>query len=587
MTTQLTERIRSLGHISKLINAGSALDEVLNLIVMAVCQRSAWSSGAIMAADEASGYSILVARYDPMFSDQRRSIDRWSLSTSPIRTVLEQRHALVIEDAQSNADFAGYQREARERDYHTVVLLPFSAVDEAGRGLVLSVHAHERQVVGQEEIAFLETVTLLASLAVEKARRVKSEAEQKERLRAVIEVSQAAMQQVLSSEDLDAFTALAADYLDFPFLVVDLTTNRLHPGPTLPLPDGFLSRELLPVLSRKIRESDHGQFDRIERLPVATRAGTLIQPIIAEPCIACDRVLGGIVLLTDRPLEAAAALTAQQLHAALTVLLLRRHIRFEAEAETHAAYFARLFSGEWRDRAAMLAHGNHLGIAVDEPARIAAMFVPATPGSETRRAEIEHALGREMRRLTPGGAVFRDGETIVLFIPEPRGRSRPARKLLEQLLRHVEWLLQSPLTACLSQPCPRLEDYATARRYVEALLSLARKLDRTGIVESRDFGPLARLIALSDADGLRDFVQDTIGQIEQHDQANDGQLLVTIEQYLRQRGRLQATADALGIHVTTMRYRLQRITELFDIEVDDPETRVWLDLALRIRRMVG
>ena len=581
MPAQLTERIRSLGHIANLINAGSALDEILSLIVMAVCQRSAWSSAAIMAADETSGYSILVARYDPMFSDQKQSIDRWSLTTSPIRTVLAGRRPLVIADAQTNADFAGYQREAQERDYHTVVLLPFSAVDELGRGLVLSVHAHHPQAVDEEEIAFLETVTLLASLAVEKARRVKSEAEQKERLHAVLDVSQAAMEQVLTSEDLNAFSALAADYLDLPFLVVDLTTNRLHPGPKVPLPDGFDSRDALQILSRKIRESKNGQFDRVDDLRSLRRS------IIAEPCIAGDRVLGGIVLLADQPLEAAAALTAQQLRAALTVLLLRGHIRFEVEAETHGAYFARLFSGEWRDRAAMLARATHLGLAIDEPARIAAVLVPTGAESEARRADIEHALGREMRRLTPGGAVFRDGDAIVLFIPEQRSQAKAARVLLEQLLREVEWLAQAPLTACLSQPCPRLEDYATARRYLEALLGLARKLDRTGIVESHDFGPLARLIALSDADGLRDFVQETIGQIEQHDQAHDGQLLTTIEQFLSQRGRLQATADALGIHVTTMRYRLQRITELFGIEVDDPDTRVWLDLALRIRRMVG
>jgi purine catabolism regulator len=583
MAVKLTERIRSLGHIANLINAGSALDEVLRLIVMAVCQRSAWSSSAIMTADEPSGYSILVARYDPMFDDQKQSIDRWSLATSPISTVLREHHPLVIEDAQTNDAFAGYQREAMERDYHTVVILPFSAVDELGRGLVLSVHAHEPQAVDQEEIAFLETVALLASLAVEKARRVKSEAEQKERLGAVLEVSQIAMEQVLTSEDLGAFADVASDYLDHPFLLVDLTTNRLHPGGKAALPTGLESRDALKALAHKLRNLESGQFNTVEAITL----GALRQAIIAEPCVAGNLVLGGMVLVAEKSLEAATALTAQQLRAALTVLLLRRHIRFEAEAETHAAYFARLFSGEWRDRAAMLSRGQHLGLALDEPARIAAVLVPSGAESDARRADVELALVRELRRLLPGGAVFRDGELMILFIPEGKGEAKAARTLLEQLLREVEWLVQAPLIACIGQVCARLEDYTTARRYVAGLLDLARRLERTGIIESGDLGPLARLIALSNADSLRDFVRETIGAIEQHDRAHDAQFLATIEQYLGQRGRLQATADALGIHVTTMRYRLQRIDELFGIDVDDPETRVWLDLALRIRRMVN
>jgi purine catabolism regulator len=349
------------------------------------------------------------------------------------------------------------------------------------------------------------------------------------------------------------------------------------------LPEGLESRDALRLLARKLRQSENGQFDRVE--PVAI--GTARPSIVAESCSAGDLVLGGMVIVSDQPLEAGAALTAQQLRAALTVLLLRRHIRFEAEAETHGAYFARLFSGEWRDRATMLARGDHLGLPVDEPARIAALLVPTGVEGDGRRSDIEHALAREIRRLLPGGAVFRDGAAMIVFMPEQKGEAKAARNLLEKLMREVEWLVQAPLTACLGQVCARLEDYPAARRYVDGLLGLARKLGRTGIIESNDFGPLARLIALSDADGLRDFMRDAIGPIEQHDRGHDAQLLLTIEQYLEQRGRLQATADALGIHVSTIRYRLQRITELFGIDVDDPETRVWLDLALRIRRMVG
>jgi signal transduction protein with GAF and PtsI domain len=175
MAARLGERIRSLGQIANVISAGGELTEVLELLVMAVCQRSAWSSSSVMVADQALGHSILLARYDPLFRDVPAAVDRWSLTTSPVSTVLRDGRPIVIKDAQADQAFPGYRREAVERNYHVVVVLPFTAKDERGRGLALSVHSHEPRAVTEDDIAFLETVALLGSLAVERTRRIRQD----------------------------------------------------------------------------------------------------------------------------------------------------------------------------------------------------------------------------------------------------------------------------------------------------------------------------------------------------------------------------------------------------------------------------
>ncbi|WP_374653531.1 helix-turn-helix domain-containing protein [Dongia sp.] len=584
MTAKLTERIRSLGHIANLINAGHELGDVLNLVVTAVCQRSSWSSSAIMAADEGIGFSVLVARFDPLFEAGRRSVDKWLLSTSPTRTVLADRRPIIIEDAQKNEMFPGYRQEAIERDYHTVVLLPFSTVDEQERGLVLSVHSHEHRRVDEEEMAFLETVALLGSLAVEKARRTRLDEVQRAQLLGALDISQIAMDHVLGREDVVGFVRLADEHLQAPFLLADFVTNRLLRGGGAKLPADAADSEALRALHRHLRDTESGQFDRVEALALNARQPDAKERMLVEPCLAAGQVLGGIVLLVDKPLNAAAALTAQQLRAACTVLLLRQHIRFEAEAETHGAFFARLFSADWRDEAAMLSRAHHLGLALDEPGQLAAISLR---GMGEMSGEIEQAVARLLRRILPGGAAFRDDRSIVIFLPLKKAKPDSARKLLEQLLREIEWLTRSAPVACLGQVCQRLEDYPPARRQIGTLLTLAEKVGRAGIAETADFGPLARLVALADAGGLRDFVGEIVGKIEAHDAAHDGELLVTLEQFLIQRMRLQATADALGIHVTTLRYRLRRAADLFDLDLKEAESRLGLELALRLRRLLG
>lgn len=43
----------------------------------------------------------------------------------------------------------------------------------------------------------------------------------------------------------------------------------------------------------------------------------------------------------------------------------------------------------------------------------------------------------------------------------------------------------------------------------------------------------------------------------------------------------------MGLHVTTLRYRLSRIRELFGIDVETPERRFAAELAVRLHGITG
>jgi DNA-binding PucR family transcriptional regulator len=51
--------------------------------------------------------------------------------------------------------------------------------------------------------------------------------------------------------------------------------------------------------------------------------------------------------------------------------------------------------------------------------------------------------------------------------------------------------------------------------------------------------------------------------------------------YVRERGNAAAMARALGLHPQTVRYRLARLRELLGDQLDDPDARLELELALR------
>ena len=86
-----------------------------------------------------------------------------------------------------------------------------------------------------------------------------------------------------------------------------------------------------------------------------------------------------------------------------------------------------------------------------------------------------------------------------------------------------------------------------------------------------------------DAGELRDYIGNSIGPLLQHDRQHGTGYLATLAAYLREGCRSQPCADAMGLHVSTLRYRLARIRELFGIEIDTPEVRFDLELAIRLQ----
>jgi hypothetical protein len=64
--------------------------------------------------------------------------------------------------------------------------------------------------------------------------------------------------------------------------------------------------------------------------------------------------------------------------------------------------------------------------------------------------------------------------------------------------------------------------------------------------------------------------------------ATRANLALTLKAWLRAPGQRKTIAEELGVHPQTVRYRMTRLRELFGEDLDDPDGRFQLDLALRL-----
>jgi hypothetical protein len=255
-------RLKSLAEIARLISSSSDLPSVLNRIVAAVCQHSSWNSCGIMGVNRKAQLSELIVRFDPRLDPRTNPPTSWKLEHSGTVRALETNRPVIIEDAQICDEFLAYKEDSLLRGYHTVVVLPFGNTDLLGREMTIAVHSLDKVVVSESELAFLVTITQLASVAVDKAKSIRLEQDRAQRLRQTIEISTQLMERVLSEGSPDSFVEMVAVVLPFPLIIVDLATGtfsvRRSPAPAVLSESewrNLVNRDLSPEINALLRSS--------------------------------------------------------------------------------------------------------------------------------------------------------------------------------------------------------------------------------------------------------------------------------------------------------------------------------------------
>lgn len=164
-----------------------------------------------------------------------------------------------------------------------------------------------------------------------------------------------------------------------------------------------------------------------------------------------------------------------------------------------------------------------------------------------------------------------DGLTCVL-VPEPDAPGR------EQALRAI--LREHSLSGALGPTLPTSEAAHSFRRARTAL-----ELQRRGVLSGGELiicsEHLLELLLFEDAELVRELAERNLRGLEGQSVGSRERLTRTLESWLRNQGDVPAIAAELHVHRQTVRYRLARLRELFGPQLDDPERRLELQLALR------
>ncbi len=139
----------------------------------------------------------------------------------------------------------------------------------------------------------------------------------------------------------------------------------------------------------------------------------------------------------------------------------------------------------------------------------------------------------------------------------------------------------------LGQAVREVGQWRNSYRDAVQAMELAVRLQTDTPLYIGDLGVYQLILSLSDREKLNEFQERTLGPLIEYDMRQTSDLIKTLEAFFNCHGNLSQTAEVLIVHRNTLLYRMNRINEIANIDLNRPETRLALHLALTIRRLLA
>jgi GAF domain-containing protein len=542
-TMKLEAEDRFLHQIISAVASTLNLEEVMNGVVRLLSDASAVHACFVYLLDPKRKRLVLRAASAPYAS----LIGRIALEKGEGLAwwVLEERRAAFIREHALDDPRVKYVPELEEERFQSLVAVPLLGKRGDPIGAITLDTEAPREFT-DTEVEFLVASASLVAGAIEnaqlydEARRRVDELEQLNELAEAVAGAEAL--EILGPELVKrARTLLRAERV--------LLYLREEDGRRLRL---RWSEPWDPAAPETIELSEHassvGRRDRANRLSISLVAG--------------DELLGALVAEGTREVDLARTV-ANQAAVAIRKIQVLEHL---TERNLIKDFFEDLAAGR-------------LGDAESRATRLG--YDLARPQVVVEAVNADAATERAIATLTRGSLTDRRDQSLRALIPV--GRQGAAGVLAD--LRRVHADFGSAAAIGVSSVCADAEAVADGFEEARHAVLGAAVIGRDRRVLGYDeLGPYKYLLRVAVDPGSRDATMDAVTKLAEYDRERGASLLFTLEEFLRRRGNISATSEALFVHPNTLRQRLRRIADLtgIDLRRDD-----WLmvEIAVKLVRL--
>ncbi|MFG2718476.1 PucR family transcriptional regulator [Streptomyces sp. NPDC048416] len=396
------------------------------------------------------------------------------------------------------------------------------------------------------------------------------------------------------SGDLFALANAIATLLNAPVTIEDRRSKILafsggQDTADAPRVESILARQ---VPERYLRHhEEHGVFKELYRserpvhVPAPTLGDQVALPRVAVAVRAGDEFLGSVWATLREPL------TSEREEAFLEAakLVALHMLRFRAGTDAEYRLRADLVATALEGGAGAIAALGRLGL-VDEPTLVMAMGLAPDDGDDHAHVTAEHqrlaaALAVHLSAVQPRSAVALLGDVAYALFPVTSDAAH-ARERAVQVASNFLQRTGGRAGAVIGigsvalEPAGLARSRANADRTLRVLFS-GRSSQRVAAIA--DVYVDALLLEMRDlAISNRDELSGSLARLAAYDAQHNAHLVETLRAWLDAFGDVIGASAGVFVHPNTFRYRIRRVAEVGQIDLQDPSARFAAMLQLRL-----
>jgi len=278
--------------------------------------------------------------------------------------------------------------------------------------------------------------------------------------------------------------------------------------------------------------------------------------------------------------------------AACAVLLSREQAAAGARREIELNVLDEILDGALRSEVSLLQQAQRLGHDLTRTHVAIVARVDSAPGTPARSRDgrwsaLEEGLTRTARSLQTR-ILWRVRNTtaeIVWPITAENQLDQIVHALSEDLNTAVSRQTATEVVSLgVGRPQSGIAGIRRSHQEARQSLTLGRRVHGTGRVTSFDDLGIYRLIfAAEQLPELRQFLEESLGTLIAYDQMHGAELIRTLDAFFAANCSPKEAASLLQVHRNTVLYRLDRIGEITQLDLNAADVRLRLHLALHVR----
>lgn len=442
----------------------------------------------------------------------------------------------------------------------------------------------------QEDLELLQFLASHVSVLIENARLYKSELEDKSRLEELMIHHQELVKQTLVGEGFEQITQSLSQMIRRSVILFDRFFR--------PISSSFREEDQ-SLESKLLAKLDADKW-------VIANANTRVHWMTWEDerefgiwkVIGGGELLGYLgISLSKKELDMVLRMTLNQAINVFAIQFVKQKLILDAKEQVKDSFINQLFVERIEDKERLMEYSNLFKLNLHEPNIVGLISIEFNDSAynqadlldiEEKKTWIWERIREDLSQKEPGVILTRKDGFYIIITSEKKslekknywdGIYQRMKKVISQEFKGIEVFLG------ISQSAKGVDDYYTCyKQAIQTLKIVNTRYRDKGFLTFDSLGSYTVLHQLQETFSATLFLKKYLDPILDYGNGNGKgkELFLTLRIYLQMNGNLKDTSEHLFIHRSSLKYRLEKIRELLDVNIDDAEERFNLMLAYKL-----